>query len=299
MLVFFYCQEISDPRKNVFFCQIVHHFNENIRYILNSMIQCKRVVKNMISKSKEKIIEQDKIEIKNSSNLLDMNKTKRKKLFLHYTNIKNLNSIMEKGLEPRIGKNSTVIEKNKKVFFTIGEIGALVIMDVWLKWLIKRPRNNFIYKCGAYFITKPYFPKFIFDIIWKIWHKSKRKFAHACDDLYDILNNSVFLILELEENIDFSFDDIDEAKSQKIPKRHLKSIYSYEGSLKDNKIEYWNMHTFRNKLIEKEKISVLTLKDTYNANEIIEYLSIRHKNYVEDNLHYLKRYLTYLKKRKA
>lgn len=37
-------------------------------------------------------------------------------LFLHYTSIENLDSISINGLQPKIGKNSKVIEKTKKSF---------------------------------------------------------------------------------------------------------------------------------------------------------------------------------------
>ncbi len=50
-------------------------------------------------------------------------------VFLHYTNIQNLNSIIDNGLVPKIGINAKVIEKSKKIFFSIGDKGALVIMD--------------------------------------------------------------------------------------------------------------------------------------------------------------------------
>lgn len=95
----------------------------------------------------------------------DLSEFNLNKIFLHYTNIDNLRGINEKG-----------IEKTKKVFFSIGDKGALIIMDAWLKWLITRPKNKYIYRLGAYLMTKSYFPKFIFDIFFHFYYKNKNKF---------------------------------------------------------------------------------------------------------------------------
>ncbi len=87
---------------------------------------------------------------------------------LHYTNIKNLESISKKGLQARIGKNSKVIEKSKRVFFSVGTKGALVIMDTWLKWLVARPISNAIYYIGAFLVKVPFFPKAIHKVIIRL-----------------------------------------------------------------------------------------------------------------------------------
>lgn len=98
-------------------------------------------------------------------NTYDISSIDLDKVFLHYTNIHNLNSIMVKGLVPKIGMNSKVIEKSKKIFFSIGDKGVLVIMDSWLKWLIAKPKNNFMYWIGAYLLKVSFFPKIIHKTI--------------------------------------------------------------------------------------------------------------------------------------
>ena len=100
-------------------------------------------------------------------------------VFLHYTSIDNLDSILTTGLEPRIGKNSIAIEKTKKIFFTVGFNNTLVLMDAWIKWLVLRPKNNFIYRCGAFLMTKSYFPKVIIDFIFKNWINDKKRIEKA------------------------------------------------------------------------------------------------------------------------
>ena len=47
-------------------------------------------------------------------------------------------------------KNASFIETSEKVFFTKGAKGILVLVDVWIKWLVLRPKNNFIYGVGVF-----------------------------------------------------------------------------------------------------------------------------------------------------
>ena len=215
---------------------------------------------------------------------VDINNIDLSTVFLHYTNKDNIESISKNGLKPFIGENSKGIEQTKKVFFTIGDKNALIIMDAWIKWLISRPKNKYIYRLGAYFMTKWYFPKFIYDIIFRVWHKSEKKLNNAFKELNTILDNSVYLVLDLEENIDFSYDDIDEVKDNRFPKKVLKTIYVYNSDINNHKMEYWNMHTYSNKVIDKRKISLLTMNNENSVNKILSYFIENNLDYVKDNL---------------
>ena len=169
----------------------------------------------------------------------DISEIDKNKMFLHYTNLNNLSSIAKKGLEPNIGINAKIIEKSKKVFFSIGDKGALVIMDSWIKWLVAKPKSNFIYYIGAYLLKLRFFPKIIHRFIITHNQKNKNKYKWAYKTLNKMLNNSIYLILDLEENIDFSFDDIDEIKSiSNIPKDYVANLYAYDSDVNDKKIEY-------------------------------------------------------------
>lgn len=106
---------------------------------------------------------------------IDINGKNIEELFFHYTNIKNVDSIFLNGLIPKIGKNSNFIEKSEKVFFTKGSKGILVLMDVWIKWLVLRPKNNFIYGAGAFLMQQKWFPKFIIDILWSNWIGNEKR----------------------------------------------------------------------------------------------------------------------------
>ena len=103
----------------------------------------------IIHKKEVRFIMKDDILLNKNINTYDISKVNLNNIFLHYTNVNNLNSIMEKGLIPKIGINAKVIEKSKKIFFSVGDKGALVIMDSWIKWLIAKPKSNLIYWIGV------------------------------------------------------------------------------------------------------------------------------------------------------
>ena len=239
----------------------------------------------------------NKLQSINTFNVKELLKIDNNKMFLHYTNISNLDNISKKGLEPNIGINAKVIEKTKKVFFSIGDKGALVIMDSWLKWLVAKPKNNFIYWIGAYLLKFRFFPKFIHKIIISVNQKNKNKYKWAYKELNKILNNSIYLVLDLDENIDFSFDDIDEVKYlSNYPKSYIASLYAHDSNVNDAITEYWNMHTFSNKVIEIEKISILKHQNNYNAAKILKYLIEKNLTYVKKNCKLLYNYYNFIYK---
>lgn len=213
---------------------------------------------------------------------------------LHYTNIKNLESISRKGLQARIGKNSKAIEKSKKVFFSVGIKGALVIMDTWLKWLVARPISNIIYYIGAFLLKVPFFPKVIHKGIIRL-NKNKIKYKWAYKKLKKILDDSVYLVLDLEENIDFYYNDFDEVKKYNhYPTSILKDVYATDSDVLDPKMEFWNMHTISNKTIEPRKIRILKFHDEICASKILKYLIEENVDFVKDKCRLLYQYYEYI-----
>ncbi len=184
----------------------------------------------------------------------DISEIDLKHSFFHYTNKQNLNTIIKNGLEPRIGENSLHIEKTPKVFFVEGEKGIITIMDVWLKWLTgKINTGKFKYWFGTTIYMKiPFCIKSIPNNMVRKALLSKEKRYQAYQKMKEILDNSIFLILYLEEDIDFDYNDIDEVKNTYY-ESFLELLYPKSSNLKDIKMEYWNMHTYSNKIIEPEK----------------------------------------------
>lgn len=215
--------------------------------------------------------------------------------FFHYTNKQNLDSILENGLEPRIGENALYVEKTPKVFFAKGEKGIITIMDVWLKWLTgKISTGKFKYWLGtAIYMKIPFCIKSIPNNMVKKSLISKEKRLKAYEKMKEILDNSIFLILDLEENIDFDYKDIDEVKKTYY-ESFLKLLYPSDSNLKDNKMEYWNMHTYSNKTINSQKIALLKSQNNYDANNILISIIEKDIKYIKDNYEFLYEYYIYI-----
>lgn len=213
--------------------------------------------------------------------------------FFHYTNKNNLEGIFQEGLQPRIGDNSLYVEKSKKVFFAAGQIGILTIIDVWLKWLTaKKGTAKWFHQFGCFYMRIPFCIKFIPNLWVKRKLKSNKIRNKSYEEMKCILDESVFLILDLKENVDFSYNDIDEVKDTYY-ESFLKLLYPSESDLSNKKIEYWNMHTYSNKVIDSSKISLLKDNDEYSASKILKQLIDDNIQYVKQNLDFLYEYYNY------
>lgn len=234
--------------------------------------------------------------MKNEIIVKDISEIDLKHTFFHYTNKENINSIFKNGLEPRIGESSLYVEKTPKVFFAEGEKGIITIMDVWLKWLTgKSSTSRFKYWLGtAIYMKLPFCIKSIPNNMVKKSLLSKEKRIATYAKMRNILNNSVFLILDLEENVDFDYSDIDEVKATYY-ESFLKLLYPNTSNFQDYRMEYWNMHTYTNKIISPTKISLLKAKNDYNANNILTNIIEKNLEFVKNNCEFLYEYYVYFK----
>lgn len=236
--------------------------------------------------------------MKGNIRVKDISQINIKHTFFHYTNKKNLDTILETGLEPRIGENSLYVEKTPKVFFMEGEKEIMTIMDVWLRWLTaKSGVNKFVYWLGTFYMRIPFCIKSIPNNIVKKNLKNTKKRNKVYKKMKYILDNSIFLILDLEEKIDFDYNDIDEVKNTYYSS-FLKLLYPSNSNLKDSRIEYWNMHTYSNKIIGAEKISLLKENNKDNANDILINIIERNMKYIQDNHEFLYEYYIYIQNSK-
>lgn len=230
-------------------------------------------------------------------NTKDITQIDVKHAFFHYTNKHNLDTILKIGLEPRIGENSLYVEKTPKVFFSQGEKGMITTIDVWLKWLTgKINASKFKYFLGtAIYMKIPFCIKSIPNNMVKKSLADKKKRLRAYVKMKEILDNSIFLVLDLKENMDFDYNDIDEVKKTYY-ESFLKLLYPTDSNLKDKKMEYWNMHTYSNKKIEPYKITLLKDYDECCANKILLKMIERNMDYVKHNCTFLFEYYCYIKK---
>ncbi len=224
----------------------------------------------------------------------DISKIDANNAFFHFTKKSNLDNIKKNGLEPRIGKNSIYVEKTKKVFFAQGENGILTIMDVWLRWLTsKQGISNAIYFLGIMYMKLPLCIKAIPNYVVKNSFKNKGKRETVYKNMKNDLDECVFLILDLEENVDFSYSDIDEVKDVYY-ESFLKLLYPNTSNVRDTKMEYWNMHTYSNKVIESSKISLLNIKDNISASDILKSLIEENIEEVKEKNQFLYEYYNYI-----
>lgn len=223
-----------------------------------------------------------------------------KNAYFHYTDIHNLESIMEEGLKPAIGDNAAGIEKSEKIFFTIGNTNSLVLMESWLRWLIAKSLSDMpgkkldkpMYSFATSLLKVKIFQP-IMTFVVKCELKSKIIKKKEFKRLKEILDNAVYFSLDLEYYSDFSLNDIDEVKEGKFDKKLLKLMYN-NSNVEDEYMEYWNMHTYSGKQIEPEKIHLLKIDDSYKASDILEYMRQNTEIKIKRDLPYLYEYFKWL-----
>lgn len=187
---------------------------------------------------------------------ISLNNTCTENTFYHFTKQIGLPSIAKVGLKAVVGKNSIGFEKTPKIFFAKGDIGALKISDVWLKIML----------------DKKYGTKTLCDVLN---NTSCQMTIEKRNDIFEEMFNDMccrsYLQLNLEEEIDFSYNDIDEAKETAINcKKHnmdnniyerTKMIYGHYSNIDSMEVETFNMHTYSYKDIETNKIKQITTED--------------------------------------
>lgn len=209
--------------------------------------------------------------------------------FFHYTNKDNIASIDKDGLIPKIGDSATGIELTEKIFFAIGPTGVFSIFDSWIRWLIAKRVTDLpgkkadipVYRFCTFMMRLPLLHHLVAIIanfiVWLEFHFKPFKIK-SFQIMKKILDNSCFLILNLEEGIDFSYKDFDEVKMQKFDRNLLKTLYAKQNKMSSKKMDYWNMHTFSNVSIPTNKITLLKLNDTYTCTDILLWM-IQNTNY--------------------
>lgn len=214
--------------------------------------------------------------------------------YFHFTSKRNLKSIKQNGLVPKIGNNSKFLEKSKKVFFVEGLDNLLILFDCWINCYYYIPKIRFIYGLGAWLLRQKWFPQIIPDVYFGILKKTRLHKKRAYKIFDKILNESVLLELDLKENIDFKSNDIDEIKSRNYQQKHLELMgYSKKySSLENNYMDKWNMHCIPNHIVEIDKIKICFLNNSYSLKDIFNYAIKQTTLNLEDTCPVLYDYLT-------
>ena len=216
--------------------------------------------------------------------------------FFHFTDQENLSSINEKGLNPVIGKHSNKIEESEKVFFSKGFEGVLQNCDVWLKWLMNKAYGQadrfHFYRGKNPDEVKEKQRKWDYEFRRRLYIHDYEKLAPFFERIYQGMKKQKYLILDLEENVDFKYDDIDEPKKRanenkkKDPIAYLyaKEMYGDFSNFGIYTMDSWNMHTLKNHGVERKKIYQLMTKD--KKDDMVSIVSEIYKNYKNPNVQY-------------
>ncbi|MCX4249630.1 MAG: hypothetical protein OSJ65_07730 [Bacilli bacterium] len=193
--------------------------------------------------------------------------------YFHFTRKKNLESIQKLGLLPKISIHALTLEDTKKVFFVEGLDNLLILFDCWIHVLSVYPFIPGMFNLGAKLMQYKWFPKIFINAYFKYMDFAKFH-KHAAHKYFDrFLKNYVLLNLNLEENTDFSYNDIDQIKQKGYSKECLiKAGYSpLYSDLKSVKMDKWNLHTFTNHVVSPIKIKLCYVSGNYSMTDILNY----------------------------
>lgn len=191
--------------------------------------------------------------------------------FFHFTKKDNLENISREGLIPQLGEIAKYLENTKKVFFVKGLDNLLILFDCWINVYSKIPYLPCFWKIGNIGLKNKHFPKVLIDFYFRYLTGHKINYFYAYKIFDHLLDSCCLLNLDLQENIDFIYNDIDEIKNGKYQKEHLIQLgYSSKYSdLNTVSMDEWNMHTLSDHGVSKEKIKLCYVNRSSNLKEII------------------------------
>lgn len=193
--------------------------------------------------------------------------------YFHFTKNKNLNSIQNKGLIPKINFHAKHLEITKKVFFVKGLDNLLCLFDCWINVCEKYPHIPGMFGLGTKIMKYKWFPKAIINSYFKYTEHNKLHLFVAYKYFDMFLKKYILLNLDIKEGIDFSFDCIDEIKNKDYHKEYLiKGGYSEEYSNLESKVaDKWNLHAFSNHTIDSDKIKICNIDGSCEMINILKY----------------------------
>ena len=133
--------------------------------------------------------------------------------FFHFTHINNIEDIKENGLKSTVGENSAGIENTPKVFFSVGEIGILEIMEVWLRILINKIYGSKdilnLYNYERYEEKQERLITWADEFISQKYLDDSIRKGLLFEYFYNYLKERIYLVLDIEEGKDYLIDDLD------------------------------------------------------------------------------------------
>lgn len=206
-------------------------------------------------------------------------------LFYHWSPKEFFSVYNETGMPASIGKNSDGIDSEVSIFFSKGTLGVLLLWDVWLKWRLNRMfnpqyRGNNLLEVRNN--QKRYFSGNITEEERREWVEWIRYFCNkefmndpkVLETLFKFefneMMSSDYFVLDLKENEEFRWDQIDSKKQSMLlnEKKYnrISTIGRVQyGSYSDYSTpvaDKWNMQTIpgKNIIIEPKRMKKLTFK---------------------------------------
>lgn len=206
-------------------------------------------------------------------------------LFYHWSPKEFFRVYNETGMPASIGKNSDGIDSEVSIFFSKGILGVLLLWDVWLKWRLNRMFNP-QYRGNNLLEVRNnqnrYFSGNITEEERREWVEWIRYFCNkefmndpkVLETLFKFEFNEMlssdYFVLDLKENEEFRWDQIDSKKQSMLlnEKKYnrISTIGRVQyGSYSDYSTpvaDKWNMQTIpgKNIIIEPKRMKKLTFK---------------------------------------
>lgn len=215
-------------------------------------------------------------------------------LFYHWSPKEFFSVYNETGMPASIGKNSDGIDSEVSIFFSKGILGVLLLWDVWLKWRLNRMFNP-QYRGNNLLEVRNnqnrYFSGNITEEERREWVEWIRYFCNkefmndpkVLETLFKFefneMMNSDYFVLDLKENEEFRWDQIDSKKQSMLlnEKKYnrISTIGRVQyGSYSDYSTpvaDKWNMQTIpgKNIIIEPKRMKKLTFKGRNDVFSVI------------------------------
>lgn len=236
-------------------------------------------------------------ELKNTNikniNIDDLSYDKLERICFHYSAKNNGNSIDMNGIRSGIGDNSAGIDKNEAIYFSYGIEGVLHTWDVWLKWRLGRlyapdmqgdPEIQSQQEADKY---SGYCKKWKEEVLSGDYKQDADKLSALFRYQEAELRGSDYLMLDLSEGVDFSFDTIDpkKARVRGNPYEEIKFGAGISTDLSHDRVENWNMFTplGERKVLSPDRIKRLTLDNGANdVNSILIALYDKYQEHCKD-----------------
>lgn len=193
--------------------------------------------------------------------------------YFHFTKKSNIQSIAKSGLLPKKSFHAQSLEDTKKVFFVEGLDNLLILFDCWINVCEKYPHVPGAFNLGTKIRGKNKFSKSLINLYFK-WTEINKLHKLVAYKYFDwFLKKYILLNIDIKENIDFCFDDIDQIKAKGYDKDYLiKAGYSLKYSdLESITMDKWNLHTFTEHGVSTDKIKICYINSSCKMLDILSY----------------------------